>query len=104
MLLFGISQFFAQNNAGCPNANFSNSNFSNWQGYTGNYANPASAVGIVNGRHTIITTPGIDPNTWDGKDANGFDITQGTYTWKIILKSPYSDNRKAYVGHLNLLR
>jgi gliding motility-associated-like protein len=41
---------------------------------------------------------------WDGKDANGFDITQGTYTWKIILKSPYSDNRKAYIGHVNLLR
>lgn len=41
---------------------------------------------------------------WGGKDANGFDITQGTYTWKIILKSPCSDNRKAYVGHLNLLR
>jgi gliding motility-associated-like protein len=66
ILLFGISQFFAQNNAGCPNANFSNSNFSNWQGYTGNYGNPASAVGIVNGRHTIITTPGIDPNTCGG--------------------------------------
>jgi gliding motility-associated-like protein len=41
---------------------------------------------------------------WDGKDANGFDITQGTYTWKIILKSPYSDSRKAYIGHVNLLR
>jgi gliding motility-associated-like protein len=66
ILLFGISQFFAQNNAGCPNANFSSSNFSNWQGYTGNYGNPASAVGIVNGRHTIITTPGIDPNTCGG--------------------------------------
>ncbi|MCF8220161.1 MAG: PKD domain-containing protein [Cryomorphaceae bacterium] len=66
ILLFGISQFFAQNNAGCPNANFSSSNFSNWQGYTGNYGNPASAVGIVNGRHTIITTPGVDPNTCGG--------------------------------------
>ena len=56
----------AQNNAGCPNANFSNSNFTNWQGYTGNYANPASAFGIVNGRHTIISAPGIDPNTCGG--------------------------------------
>jgi gliding motility-associated-like protein len=56
----------AQNNAGCPNANFSSSNFANWQGYTGNYTNPASAFGIVNGRHTIITTPGIDPNTCGG--------------------------------------
>lgn len=57
---------FAQNNAGCPNANFSMGNFTNWQGYTGNYANPAAAVGIVNGRHTIITTQGIDPNTCGG--------------------------------------
>lgn len=65
-LLFGISQIFAQNNAGCPNANFSNNDFSNWQGYTGNYGNPASAVGIVNGRHTIISAPGIDPNTCGG--------------------------------------
>jgi gliding motility-associated-like protein len=65
-LLFGIFQIFAQNNAGCPNANFSSGNFANWQGYTGNYTNPASAVGIVNGRHTIISTPGIDPNTCGG--------------------------------------
>ncbi|MFM7386900.1 MAG: hypothetical protein ACKO5L_01940, partial [Bacteroidota bacterium] len=62
-LTLGLS---AQNNAGCPNANFSMGNFTNWQGYTGNYTNPAAAVGIVNGRHTIITTQGIDPNTCGG--------------------------------------
>jgi gliding motility-associated-like protein len=66
LLLFSSFFGFAQNNVGCPNANFSSGNFANWQGYTGNYANPASAVGIVNGRHTIISTPGIDPNTCGG--------------------------------------
>jgi gliding motility-associated-like protein len=67
LLIFLVSHFlFAQNNAGCPNANFSMGNFSNWQGYTGNYSNPASAVGIVNGRHTIINAQGIDPNTCGG--------------------------------------
>ena len=56
----------AQNNAGCPNANFSMGNFSNWQGYTGNYQNPASAVGIVPGRHTVITAQGNDPFSCGG--------------------------------------
>jgi gliding motility-associated-like protein len=41
---------------------------------------------------------------WDGKRADGINVTQGTYSWKIILKSPYSDNRKAYTGHVNLIR
>ncbi|MEY5132890.1 MAG: hypothetical protein RLZZ198_894 [Bacteroidota bacterium] len=56
----------SQNNAGCPNANFSSNNFTNWQGWTGTYGNPAATFGIVNGRHTIINTPGIDPNTCGG--------------------------------------
>jgi gliding motility-associated-like protein len=41
---------------------------------------------------------------WDGKRTDGINVSQGTYTWKIILKSPYSDSRKAYIGHVNLLR
>jgi flagellar hook assembly protein FlgD len=41
---------------------------------------------------------------WDGKRNDGINVSQGTYTWKIILKSPYSDSRKAYLGHVNLLR
>jgi gliding motility-associated-like protein len=41
---------------------------------------------------------------WDGKRTDGIDVSQGTYTWKIVLKSPYSDSRKAYIGHVNLLR
>ena len=64
-LLFS-SSIYSQNNAGCPNANFSMSNFNNWIGYTGSYGNPASAVGIVGGRHTIISAPGIDPNSCGG--------------------------------------
>ncbi len=66
ILIFFICPIWGQNNAGCPNANFSNGNFTNWLGYTGTYANPAATFGIVNGRHTIISTPGIDPNTCGG--------------------------------------
>lgn len=51
----------AQN--GCPNADFSAGNFSNWTGFTGNYNNPAQNSGIVNGRHTIMTGAGSDPNS-----------------------------------------
>jgi len=58
--------FFAQNNAGCPNANLSMGNFNNWQGFTGNYSNPAAAMGIVNGRHTIMTGAGTDPFSCGG--------------------------------------
>ncbi|MFN4234061.1 MAG: PKD domain-containing protein [Bacteroidia bacterium] len=54
----------AQN--GCPNADFSQNNFNNWQGFTGNYNNPAQNTGIVNGRHTIMTGPGTDPNSCGG--------------------------------------
>lgn len=41
-------------------------NFTNWVGYTGNYQNPASAIGIVNGRHTIISAQGTDPFSCGG--------------------------------------
>lgn len=51
---------------GCPNANFSANNFSNWQGFTGTYTNPGQTPGIVAGRHSVITTPSIDPNTCGG--------------------------------------
>jgi gliding motility-associated-like protein len=64
LILF--SNVIGQNNAGCPNANLSMGNFNNWQGFTGNYSNPASAMGIVNGRHTIMTGPGTDPFSCGG--------------------------------------
>ena len=68
ILLFSFLNLsvFCQNNAGCPNANFSMGNFTNWQGFTGTYQNPAATPGIVAGRHTIITTPGTDPFTCGG--------------------------------------
>jgi gliding motility-associated-like protein len=54
------------NAQGCPNADLSQGNFNNWTGFTGNYNNPAINTGIVNGRHTIMTGPGTDPNTCGG--------------------------------------
>ena len=50
----------------CLNANFSLANFTNWQGFTGNYGNPAASAGIVGGRHTVITAQGIDPFSCGG--------------------------------------
>ena len=41
---------------------------------------------------------------WDGKNMNGKDVQQGTYTWEIQIKTPYRDERKVFTGHLNLLR
>jgi gliding motility-associated-like protein len=64
MALASINHVFAQN--GCPNADFSQNNFSNWTGFTGDYWNPAQATGIVNGRHTIMTGTGTDPNSCGG--------------------------------------
>jgi hypothetical protein len=73
LLFIFITSFFsaalplwAQNNAGCPNANFSMGNFTNWQGFTGNYSNPAASMGIVAGRHTVITAQGNDPFSCGG--------------------------------------
>jgi gliding motility-associated-like protein len=51
---------------GCPNANFSMNNFTNWLGFTGSFAAPSTTPGIVAGRHTIISTAGTDPNTGGG--------------------------------------
>lgn len=47
----------------CPNSDFSQGNFNNWQGFTGNYNNPAQTPGIVPGRHTIMNASALDPNT-----------------------------------------
>lgn len=52
----------------CTNLGFELQNFSNWRAFTWTEGQPGSAVistpkveGIVNGRHTIITTNGYDP-------------------------------------------
>jgi gliding motility-associated-like protein len=57
---------FLMAQSGCPNADFSQSNFNLWTGYTGNYNNPGQTPGIVPGRHTVITTQAVDPFTCGG--------------------------------------
>ncbi len=57
---------YTQTQPACPNANFSQGGFNNWNGFTGDYTNPFSVPGIVSGRHTIISTPGVDPYTCGG--------------------------------------
>jgi gliding motility-associated-like protein len=63
--------------SGCENANFESGTFLNWRGQTGTYnatgnsglvtSNTSPATnGIVNGRHTIMTGTGTDPNTCGG--------------------------------------
>jgi gliding motility-associated-like protein len=63
-LVFGFNSIHAQNT--CPNSDFSQGNFNNWQGFTGNYTNPAQTPGIVPGRHTIMNASAIDPFTCGG--------------------------------------
>lgn len=50
----------------CPNSDFSDNNFNSWIGYTGDYNNPSINIGIVPGRHTVITTNSVDPFTCGG--------------------------------------
>jgi gliding motility-associated-like protein len=63
-LVFNITYLVAQNT--CPNSDFSQANFNNWQGFTGNYTNPAQTAGITPGRHTIMNASAFDPNTCNG--------------------------------------
>jgi gliding motility-associated-like protein len=44
-------------------------------------------------------------NGWDGSyGLEGLDAIQGTYTYKISIKSPSVDKRMVYTGHVNLIR
>ena len=61
VLLFTNFSAFSQN--GCPNADFSFQDFTNWQGFTGTYGACCPTPGIVAGRHTIMNVPGTDANT-----------------------------------------
>jgi gliding motility-associated-like protein len=64
-----ITQLFVNDlraQSACPNADFSQGNFSNWQGFTGNYTNPAQTPGITPGRHTIMNASAIDPFSCGG--------------------------------------
>lgn len=51
----------------CPNSNFSSGDFSNWEGYYGDFNDPAANYGLLIGtRHSIIQSPGSqDPHTCD---------------------------------------
>ena len=40
---------------------------------------------------------------WDGT-YNGKVVQSGTYTWKIVIKDPYTDERRDFVGHINVLK
>src|SRR5690606_17990996 len=62
-----IAPVYAQiTGSGCPNADFSSQNSSNWNAYTGNYHKPPINTGVVNGGQTIINAATIDPNTCGG--------------------------------------
>lgn len=51
----------------CDNTDFFYGNFVNWQGFTGSCCPINTPTnGIVPGRHTVITTPGVDPLTCGG--------------------------------------
>ena len=62
MVILNFTLFYSQANS-CPNVDVSQLNFNNWSGFTGTYYAPGTNFGIVNGRHTIITQQGLDPNT-----------------------------------------
>ena len=64
IIVFLLSSLFYEGYSQCPNANFELGNFSGWQGTTGGCC-PINLTnnGIVNGRHTIMSGPGTDPNT-----------------------------------------
>ena len=67
LIIFKFFMVFFVYSQNCPNSNFSNLNFNNWTGTTGTTPyqglTPYSIPGFVTGQHTIISTPGFDPNT-----------------------------------------
>jgi len=61
-----IVPFNGQGQSNCPNSDFSLGDFSNWEGYYGDFNNPALHVGFAVNRHMIIKAPAaFDPNTCD---------------------------------------
>jgi gliding motility-associated-like protein len=76
LLLFCANYLYAQKPSSCANSDFSMGNFTNWVAHTSIYpANTAGSnvgtggppyyynTGVVNGRHTLITTAAPDPFT-----------------------------------------
>lgn len=65
-IIFSVILFSCKSVSGqtCENADFEYGNFTNWSGYTGMCCGAGiTTPGIVPGRHTIITTSTLDPNT-----------------------------------------
>lgn len=45
-----------------------------------------------------------DPSVaWDGT-YHGKLVQDGTYVWKVVVKDPHTDDRKEFVGHVNVLK
>ncbi|WP_333600791.1 T9SS type B sorting domain-containing protein [Flavobacterium sp.] len=65
VIAFLTAQVYSQGSS-CPNSDFESGDMSGWQGQTG-YCCPifTTPSGIVNGRHTIMSGTGTDPNTCD---------------------------------------
>jgi len=88
--------------SGCPNADFSMGDFTNWVGYTGTFTSCCPTQGIVAGRHTIMSTPGTDPRTGNmlqlippgstvsaklGNESVGAEAERLTYTLSVSPQS-----------------
>lgn len=77
----GNNSAFSQ---GCVNADFSNNDFTNWVGGTGSCCGiNINNNGIVNGRHTIMTGAGTDPNACDD-----ITVVAPGYTYSARLGNP----------------
>jgi gliding motility-associated-like protein len=64
MFFFSAS---GQEISNCPNSNFSFGDFTNWEGYYGDFWNPSRNKGFALTRHIIIQDPSpLDLNTCDG--------------------------------------
>ncbi|MBX7181971.1 MAG: PKD domain-containing protein [Bacteroidia bacterium] len=58
---------YSQSQSQCDNSDFFFQNFNGWNGFTGGCCPiVANTPGLVPGRHTIISAPGVDPNTCGG--------------------------------------
>ncbi|NTW31164.1 MAG: PKD domain-containing protein [Bacteroidetes bacterium] len=60
---FQLNFSIAIGQTGCLNADFSLGDFTGWNAYTGSFGSCCNTLGVVADRHTIISSPGTDPNT-----------------------------------------
>src|SRR6478672_2060754 len=98
LVLLTATTLFSQQSS-CPNSDFESGDLSGWQGGTG-YCCPITntTTGIVNGRHTIMSGTGTDPNTCNmvtvvapgglysarlGNDGTGSEAEKLTYSLTV---------------------